>query len=365
MAETGSSRTDLPTGVGRYEIRSRLAQDPLDEVYAAFDPLIERPMAVKLFSLRAIDAAGQTRVREAFAREMPRAGILTHPSIVALYDAGEWPGGLFMATELVEGEDLTALLAARTDLDLPLRVSLIVQMVDALEHARDLDVAHLHLKPSNIRVGADYMLKVGSFGVAPVVDALVVALGREPEASRYLAPERLRGEPGDFRSDSFGVAQIALDILAGVDRPMPAGGWMTPPPLPDVLVAHGVRPDRWDALFTHALSDDPDDRFQTVGAFSADLLMRLELSESEARLAWETSRAMGAFATHDPTMLGTRVGSESIGAGGAVGSPTSTTTTTTAAAAAAGLYDSVHGDSETMLGPPDRRAVGPSRRDED
>jgi serine/threonine protein kinase len=348
MADPGAERLGLPASVGRYEIRSRLASDPLDEVYEAFDPLIERPVAVKVFPLKLADPAAETPVREAFAREMPRAGILTHPGIVALFDAGSWPGGLFMATEFVDGQGLAHALQAGVDLDLPLRVSLLVQIVDALEHARDLGVAHLTLKPSNIHVGPDYMLKVGSFGVAAVADALVAATGRRPAPSRHTAPERLRGAAGDFRSDAFSIAQIALDILAGVDRPMPEGGWLTPPPLPATLAAHGVRADRWTTLFTHALADEPEDRFPTAGAFNAELLMRLELSESEARLAWETSRATGALAGADPMFLGTIVGpaSEAPPTDPPKTLTPSTTTTTTVAAA-----DYSHGDSETVLGP--------------
>lgn len=340
MADSGADRPALPTGVGRYEIRSRLASDPIDEVYDAFDPLIERPVAIKLFSLRPLAGEAAARVREAFAREMPRAGILTHPGIVSLYDAGEWPGGLFMASEFVEGVGLAEALQRDVDLDLPLRVSLLVQIVDALEHARDLGVAHLNLKPSNIHVGADYMLKVGSFGLAPVADALVAGLGLRPSPSRHTAPERLRGSAGDVRSDSYAVAQLALDILAGPDRAMPPGGWATPPPLPPALAAHGVRADRWETLFTHALADEPEDRFPSAGAFSAELLMRLELSETEARLAWETSRAMGALAVPDPSHV-------------TPGTPSSSTTTTTTTTAD---VEFTRGESETVLGPVDRRA---------
>jgi serine/threonine-protein kinase len=348
MVDSRADGGALPARVGRYEIRSRLASDPLDEVYDAFDPLIERPVAVKVFPVKTADPAAATGVREAFSQEMSRAGSLMHPGIVALYDAGECPGGLFMASEFVDGQRLAEALARGVDLDLPLRVSLLVQIVDALEYARDLGVAHLNLKPSNIHVGPDYMLKVGSFGVAPVIDAIVAATGQRPTPSRHTAPERLRGEAGDFRSDAFSVAQLALDILAGADRPMPAGGWLTPPPLPAALAAHGVRADRWMTLFEHALAADPEDRFPSVGAFNVELLMRLELSETEARLAWETSRAMGALAGPDATFLGTIAGTmpeaATILSPGAP-STSSTSTTTTADAPAPDL---THGDSETI-----------------
>jgi serine/threonine protein kinase len=358
MVDSGPDGGALPAHVGRYEIRSRLASDPMDEVYDAFDPLIERPVAVKVFPLKTADPAAAARVREAFSREMSRAGCLMHPGIVALYDAGECPGGLFMASEFVDGQGLAEALARSVDLDLPLRVSLLVQIVDALEYARDLGVAHLNLKPSNIRVGPDYMLKVGSFGVAPVTDAIVEATGLRPSPVRHTAPERVRGEAGDSRSDAFSVAQLALDILAGADRPMPAGGWLTPPPLPASLAAHGVRADRWMTLFEHALAADPEDRFPSAGVFNVELLMRLELSETEARLAWETSRAMGALGASDPAPLGTVVSArpESVRIpNSSTSSTASLSTTTTADAPAPDLTD---GDSET-IGLAERSASSP------
>jgi serine/threonine-protein kinase len=364
MSEPTADRSSWPSGVGRYEIRSRLAADPLDEVYEGFDPLIERPVAVKVFSLRTAEAAAAAAVRTAFDREMPRVGMLTHPGIIALYDAGPWSGGLFMATEFVEGFTLSGALN-QADLDLPLRVSLLVQIVDALEHARDLDVAHLNLKPSNIRVAPDYMLKVGSFGIAPVAEALAAALNVRPLPTRHMAPERVKGQLGDFRSDAYSIAQIALDILVGPNRPMPAGGWLQPPPLPATLADHGVRADRWETLFSHALAEDPDDRFPTVGAFNAELLMRLELNETEARLAWESSRAIGAMSVPDPTLLGTIVGSLPETATMLGGTPSelltsSTSTTTTTADGPAS--DLTHGDSETVLGPAAHQ-LSPKRQD--
>ena len=362
MSESSADPIDLPSTVGRYEIRSRLSSDPLHEVYLGFDPLIERPVAVKVFPLRGAMPEATAGVRETFGREMARAGILAHPSIVSLYDAGVWPGGLFIANEYVDGRALGDELAAATERDLPLRVSLLVQIVDALEHARELDVAHLDLKPSNIFVATDDMLKVGGFGVAPVVDALITALGRPRTVTRYLAPERAAGAAGDFRSDAYAIAQIALDILAGPHRAVPADGWSSPPPLPAMLVAHGVRADRWEALFEHALAEDPADRFPTAGIFSTELLMRLELSESEARLAWETSRAMGALGMPDASLAEAVDAAESATIlGSPLARPGDASTTTTTAAAPS--YEHPHADAETILGlPAERRAAPPATR---
>ena len=101
-------------------------------------------------------------------------------------------------------------------------------------------------------MGGDHSLKVVGFGVAPVVDALLAqSTGPRPEPSRYAAPERARGEPGDHRSDVFSVARIALDVLSG---PSPSA----PPadsdghPIPAILVERGINAARWTAVFERA-----------------------------------------------------------------------------------------------------------------
>ena len=292
----------MPTAIGRYRILSHLASDAVDDVYEGFDPMIERPVVVKVFRLRLADPSAKTAVRQTFYREMQRAGMLMHPGIVTLFDAGEMPGGLFMANEFFEAKSLAEMLAAGVSADLPTRVSLISQMVDALEYARDQGVTHLNLKPTNILITADYTLKVGSFCVAGVVDALVAASSLPmPPQSRYSAPERLRGEQGDERSDVYSLAQLAIDVLTrGAERGgHPDAVPAVPPPLPVHLAEQGIDAARWAAVFARALAPGVADRFDTPGAFRVELLLTLGVGEVEARLAWETSRAEGARAPGD------------------------------------------------------------------
>src|SRR4029078_7218559 len=116
-------------------------------------------------------------MQKQFYREMRRVGALMHEGIASLFDAGEMPGALFMASEFIEGSSLIELIKAGFDVELPMRVSVITQIVDALEYARANDVAHLSLRGSNVLIGTDYALKLGGFGVAPVIDQLGEATG--------------------------------------------------------------------------------------------------------------------------------------------------------------------------------------------
>jgi hypothetical protein len=295
----------LPSAVGRYRISGLLANHSVGEVYKGFDPLIERPVVVRVFRLERADPVVGGAVKQTFYAEMQRAGALMHYGIATLFDAGELPGLLFMAGEYVDAMSLAELLSRPTELDVPARVSLIAQIVDALEYAREQGVAHLGLSPRQVLLGADHSVKVGGFGVAPVVAALSGAGATKPVVTRYVAPERRRGVPGDHRSDVYSLARVALDVLSDtVAEP----STITPasvPPLPSHLAGQGVSPDRWVAVFDRALADDPADRFDTPGEFEVELLLTLGASAGEARMSRDAAIAGDRAPLPRPVPAGT------------------------------------------------------------
>lgn len=284
----------MPETIGRYRILERLASDWMDDVYRAFDPMIERPVVVKTFRLPppAGDAASHDAIKGTFYEEMRRTGALLHPGIATLFDAGELPGGLFMASELVEGPTLADMIAG-ADLDLPLRLSLLAQVVDALEYARTLGVAHLNLTPTHVLVPADYVLKVTGFGVAAVASALGLRGG---SPSRYVAPERAAGLAGDSRSDVFSLARLTLDLLADSgSSPDEAVARM-----PAHFEPHGVQPEAWATLFERATADAPGERFDSPAAFQLELLFTLGMTAPDAPIAWDATPSPGSLGVYQP-----------------------------------------------------------------
>jgi serine/threonine-protein kinase len=330
----------LPPYVGRYQISAHLSGDSIDDVYKGFDPLLERPVVVRVFPLRLDDPVAEQAVKETFYEQMQRAGMLTHHGIATLFDAGEWESALFMASEYVDAINLSDLLASRIALDLPMRVAVLAQIVDALEFAREAGVAHLQLRPSSVLVAGDFSLKLGGFGVAAVVDALTAASGSDHAPSRYAAPERLHGRAGDQRSDVYSLAVLALDVLAGGPVP-PDSTRATIPSLPAELAAEGVKADRWAAVFERALAEDPDDRFDTPAELEVELLLTLGLGAAEARAARETARADAFSLAHPAPLTGGPVDTATMlvsdrerttrpaGGDATTTSASSTTTTTT------------------------------------
>lgn len=291
MSSDMGATPQLPAAIGRYKILAALASSSPADVYRGFDPMIERPVVVKLFHLPAGDAA--VPIKQTFYREMQRVGALMHEGIASLFDAGDLPGALFMASEFIEGSSLVDLIKAGFDVELPMRVSVITQIVDALEYARANDVPHLSLRGSNVLIGTDYALKIGGFGIAPVIDQLAAATGIHVESTRFMAPERLNGGAGDFRTDVYSLAKITLEVLVGPDA---AASPDVPAP-PAYLADHNVDTVAWHVLFARALATDPGDRFDNAGDFKNELLLLLGVGEAEARLAWEISRAVGTVPT--------------------------------------------------------------------
>jgi serine/threonine-protein kinase len=259
----------------------------VDDVYQGFDPLIERPVVVKLFHLESLSADAAREISALFYAVMRQTGALVDPGIMTLYDAGEIPGSLFLASEFVEGTSLADLVAdGGDDIELERRVSIVGQIANALDAAHGAGVSHLNLKPTSVILGADHSVKVGGFGVAAVADAIARAAGAASRpASRYEAPERARGDAGDVRSDVFSLAEIVVDLVAPKAQRENVPGAI--PPLPLELSRQGVRVDRWAAMFARALAHAPADRFETPGAFKEELLRVLGIDEGEARVAWD------------------------------------------------------------------------------
>jgi serine/threonine protein kinase len=256
---SGAAPEELPRTIGRYKIQARLAGSSTDEVYRGFDPMIERPVVVKVFRLKQVDPAADGALKQAFYQEMQRTGLLMHHGIAALFDAGEEPGMLFMATEYVEGSNLADRLAEGITWDVAGRASIVVQILDALDFARQLGVPHLNLKPTNVVIGTGHSVKVGGFGVGSFVSRLAAASSAAASlVSRYASPERARGEPGDERSDVYSAALIAREVFLGSDA--------------DAAQLH--------AVFARALSANPEDRYPTPEALKVELLLVLGVGDT-------------------------------------------------------------------------------------
>jgi serine/threonine-protein kinase len=187
--------------IGKYEIRERLGRGGMGLVLRAHDPVLDRPVALKVISS---DMEVTDELRARFFREAQACAKLSHPNIVTVYDIGEDDGRLYIAMELLEGEELRRLIVDRRPLPLQDKLALMVQMCDGLHYAHQRGVIHRDIKPGNIIVSRDGVAKIVDFGIAHMASRSggLTRTGLVMGTLRYISPEQARGRV-DSRSTSF------------------------------------------------------------------------------------------------------------------------------------------------------------------
>lgn len=204
--------------VGRYEVRERIGEGAMADVYSAYDPGIQRVLAIKVLKA---DLRQNRQYAQRFLREAKAAGALSHPNIVTIYDVGEDGGYPYIAMELLEGEPLDKVVERTGKLPVDDVVAIGLQLADALRYAHDLGVVHRDIKPSNIMLGKDgRTIKLLDFGIARVAEAqeaehLKTQVGQVLGTPRYMSPEQALGLDIDGRSDLFSVGVVLYELITG------------------------------------------------------------------------------------------------------------------------------------------------------
>jgi serine/threonine protein kinase len=196
---------------GRYEILDKLGEGAMGVVYRARDTTLGRVVALKMLSA---DLVADDELRNRFHREAEAIGRLNHPHIVTVYDLGESEGHLYMAMELLEGEDLRSLIEHQTDVPLPERVRILVQICDGLGYAHSKGVVHRDIKPANILVTSGGQAKLLDFGLARVATrATITRRGVILGTPDYMSPEQATGRQVDHRTDMFSAGAVFYEFL--------------------------------------------------------------------------------------------------------------------------------------------------------
>jgi len=203
----------LPRKIGRYEALSVIGEGGAGTVYRGIDPAIGRPVAIKV--LRAQGADEQAR----FIQEARAAGRLHHPNVATLFDVGRTEADeVFVVQEVVEGANLAQLIASHPQgLESDIATGLLVQVAQALAHAHAQGIVHRDVKPGNVVVTPQGVAKLLDFGIARIVQmpSTVTASGALLGTPKYMAPEAIRGDPGDERADTYSFGALAYELLTG------------------------------------------------------------------------------------------------------------------------------------------------------
>ena len=271
QAQRAEFRLSMPlTKVGRYQIQEELGRGAMGVVYRGFDPTIGRQVAIKTISLD----AGDPELVKRFRREAQAAGILSHPNIVTIYDAGEDQGLFYIAMELVEGETLQRVIG-RSPVPVERAIPIVEQVGAALDHAHSRQIIHRDIKPANIMITGSHV-KVMDFGVAKITNMGMTRSGQALGTPSYMSPELVKGAALDGRSDIFSLGVVLYEMFAWT-KPF-AGENITTviyqivgeqPQAPTELNP-SLHPGL-DRVVLKALAKDPAERYQNCAELVADL----------------------------------------------------------------------------------------------
>ena len=199
--------------IGRYQVLNRLEAGGMGEVLLARDPAIERLIAIKLLR----EGFASADLRERFMREARSVGRVRHVNIVTIFDVGEHEGHPFIAMEYVEGETLSALMARKAAISIGRKIQLMDELCAGLAYAHGAGIVHRDIKPKNIMLGTDGVLKILDFGIARIRG---ISAGSETQPGvlmgtlNYIAPEQLMGVPDiDARADIFAAGAVFYELL--------------------------------------------------------------------------------------------------------------------------------------------------------
>jgi eukaryotic-like serine/threonine-protein kinase len=268
-----------PTRCGRYELMHSIGQGGMGTVWAAWDPQLRRRVAVKLVRPEVAEGA----MRERMLREARALARVSHPNVIAVFDAGDHDDDVYIATELVEGDTLTVWQRERGGIEV---AQAWLQVARGLAAAHAEGVVHRDVKPDNCLVGRDGRVRVGDFGLAR--EPTRAASNGDPHASpddpqitqhgqvagtpAYMAPEQRRGAV-DPRSDQFALGVSLAEALTG-KRPAADDA----PALVDLPVI--------EPIVARALRGDPGERYESMDELVRALAAALAPAQPRRRGRW-------------------------------------------------------------------------------
>jgi serine/threonine-protein kinase len=274
---------------GRYRISRKLGGGGMADVYLAEDQELGRRVAIKMLHGR---YANDEQFVERFRREATHAAGLSHPNIVSIYDRGEADGSYFIVMEYVEGRTLKELIRERGLCPIPVAIAYTRQILAALRYAHRHGVVHRDIKPHNVIVDSEGIVKVTDFGIARAGASQMTEEGAIIGTAQYLSPEQARGAPVDQTSDLYSTGIVLFELLTGAvpftgDSPVEIAmkHLAETPPAPSSL--RSDVPSDLDLVVVRALAKEPADRYQSAAAMDADL----ETVARGGRVAAETAEA--------------------------------------------------------------------------
>ena len=255
--------------VGKYRILDRIGRGGMGTVYRAIDDTLQREVAIKVLNADVTEPEALKR----FRAEAITLARLQHPAIATLFELTEDDGDLLMVMEYVRGETLQKLAERMGRVPPDFAAQLCSQALEGLWHAHRAGIVHRDLKPGNLMVTADGIVKVMDFGIARIAGSEhLTSDGFTMGTPAYMAPEQIRGEEVDARSDIYAMGVVLYRLWTGQlpfqgDTPFAiAHRQLSEPPVP-LKTAAPELPSWCDLVLSRALAKNPSERYQTALEF--------------------------------------------------------------------------------------------------
>ena len=263
----------------RYQIIKSIGEGGMANVYLAYDTILDRNVAVKV--LRG-DLSNDEKFVRRFQREALAASSLSHPNIVEVYDVGEDNGEYYIVMEYIEGKHLKNLLKKRGKLTLSEAVDIMLQITDGLSAAHDSYIIHRDIKPQNIMILENGLVKITDFGIAMAMNATQLTQTNSVMGSvHYLPPEQASGQGSTLQSDIYSMGIVMYELITGEvpfkgDNAVEIALKHLKEPIPDIREKVPNVPNSIYNIIKRATAKNPKNRYNDAIEMHDDLLTCLD-----------------------------------------------------------------------------------------
>ena len=262
----------------RYEIVKSIGEGGMANVYLATDNILERNVAVKV--LRGDLSADEKFIRR-FEREAQSVSNLSHPNIVEVYDVGIEDGNHYIVMEYIDGKTLKQLLKKRESLTLTEVIDIMSQLTDGLAHAHESYIIHRDIKPQNIMIEDNGLIKITDFGIAMALNATQITQTNSVMGSvHYLPPEQASGKGATIKSDIYSLGILMYELLTGTvpfkgDNAVEIALKHMKDKIPSITKQNPAIPQSVENILMKATAKNPRNRYDSVREMYNDLLVCL------------------------------------------------------------------------------------------
>lgn len=278
---------------GRYEIIKTIGDGGMANVYLAHDTMLDRDVAIKI--LRGDLASDEKFVRR-FRREAMNASKMSHPNIVKIHDVGVEDGQYYIVMEYVEGKTLKQLVKKRGRLTKTEVIDIMLQLTDAMAHAHDRFIIHRDIKPQNVMILENGIIKITDFGIAQALNSTELTQTNSVMGTvHYLPPEQANGQGSTIRSDIYSMGVLMYELLTGSvpykgDSAVEIALKHLKEPFPSIREKLPDMPMSIENIILKATAKNPENRYASSQEMYEDLKTALDDSrKDEGRVVYKYS----------------------------------------------------------------------------